>query len=193
MSNDWREYHTSLCKYITTEYVFPEDECKCSDDYWSGWDGGVCDCPDNPIMKTTLIDVRIVGEPVRTEPNNSRYVVSIYQDDIDQDDADCNYPFDSSNLLYEFSLMNTQDREKSPYYDIVNKHMRKLENKQVIKKKFNGTCSKESYVKAFEKIVEGLFSFEKMAMDGTERDNENAHISKRQKKKMEKSRKKKKQ
>jgi hypothetical protein len=171
----YNEDYCNIFNFVHTKKN-EEDICRC--DIYYSW----CEC-DTPRVLYTLVCVNAIGNPIRTKPLDSIYSISIFQTET-RCDINVFTDFDESNMLFEFSIENTISRDADSTYlkflqycklsigDIQGHWANKSTSN------FSGQGSKVDYIKAFCKIVGHIIN----ASNKPEPISENAHVSKRKKK-----------
>lgn len=183
---DWDYNYTRIVTFTVSKTDLEwKPDCDC---LWNPWD--LCDCYLNPGVDSNMIDVRVVGNPIKTKPYESTYNIRIWTDrytNLNNVDIDF-FGSDEVEPDFEFIIVNSMDTEYKPNINLVRQYLVNVKNidtkyvdkihikKYVNEKKFKGTTSISSYIKSYMDIVDGYMKPVKMV--GTE----NPHIKKKQKK-----------
>jgi len=93
--NDFLVY-TNIFHSITKN-IDPNDKCICYEDYnWCA----TCYCPTDPRVTGILINVDVVGNPIKTKPKDSVYNVKIYKIETIQSECNHIYNFTDEDIVY---------------------------------------------------------------------------------------------
>lgn len=100
-----------------------------------------------------MISVYAVGDPIRTDPMATVYAVEIYEEESTMNEIDgcCPSAF-TSGPACEFSIHDTISREFDPTYVKYLKMFDPFTIRDHARYKFQGTSSREHYIKAFRRI-----------------------------------------
>jgi hypothetical protein len=112
MSYDYFIVYTNIFHSITKN-IHPNDKCICDENYnWCD----TCYCPKDPRVTGILINVDVVGNPIKTKPIDSVYNVKIYK--IEKIQSECNnkYDFTDEDIVSEFTMAHSLSQEYPDTY-----------------------------------------------------------------------------
>lgn len=178
--------YTRIFTSINVESLELCDGCEWSKDCYDEWGYETpphCDCPYNPLSLHKIVNVRVAQKPIKTAPKDTSFDIRIWE--IKERQNDVSYEdiiFNRQTPTLHFTLENTINPIDLEilYKENVKKYLlpsiRGDDN--LNKKKFKGTCSIESYVLAFNDLVNNISTSIKQREQP-----ENPHINRKKKKK----------
>jgi hypothetical protein len=147
---------------------------------------GYCEC-DPVYGEQSIINVRVVGNPVNTVPEHATYSIRVFNiscsgTELDFDENDI---YEDDVPVCDFTVTNTMSKEHDKTYkkfinDFLNydDFIRRCLNK----KKFKGQKSQKSYIGACNRIIDCI----RLKNSPDCEQQENAHVSMRKTKKKDK-------
>jgi hypothetical protein len=158
--NDFLVY-TNIFDSIT-KIIDPLDKCYCNE----GWnDINDCCCPSDPRVTGILVNICVVGNPIKTYPQNSIYNVRIYEKQTIQ--SECNKTdFEDEDMLSEFTMSHSLSEEyPDTYVKYAKTYLQYKNDTIVINKlmyKFKAPKPIESYKNCFQNLVSKYIHLKRM-------------------------------
>lgn len=174
------EYIEGLTNLFSTIGIANPFVCKCGDgNYWQE----ECFC-EKETPKNIVVEVRAFGEPIQTNPSETKYNVKIYTDY----DPKKNEPIYDDNdeirfsLLYDFTISESLDNTSLDHRQMIFYiFMGKESERQIPSKEFYGKKGRDSYISAFFSLAQKLLNPETKSR--SDQPEENAHVSTKKKRK----------
>lgn len=176
------EYIEGFTNLFSSFGVVNPFQCHCDNFY-----GDIeCYC-EKEEEREILVEVRLIGEPVQTHPNESTYNVKVYsnfdykqkeffQDDVSEGNA---YRF---SLIYEFAISDSLDNTSLDYRQMLQFLFLCATTKQMLpSREFYGKKGRDSYISAFYSLAKKLTNPETKSRG--DQPEENAHVSTKKKRK----------
>jgi hypothetical protein len=153
---------------ISSTYVviYDEDLCKCDKEYYYDNTNCWCNASTHPRVKCTKILVRVAGKPIRFNPDNCQYILSIWMHNTTKNQITEDM-FDDADPNYEFTLVNTNDPadlDKNEYMNIIKQiypnplNTGFIEYNDHLESMFKGVNPIKSYESAFYNLLKKIIT-----------------------------------